>query len=281
MKLTALARTPRPRRLALALTALALCSCAALTPLAIAKSQHRVGRQLTWAPPGTRPLTDAKAAAPITRAPELRPGNTAANDYVPSNFDLRSFRSAKDSTSGETAVQENHWYAYVTGRDGLKNPSTDDLIQWAARKWGIPEDWLRALTAFESLWHQSWNGDLTRVPAGWYKSYPPQARAASGKVYESMGIAQIKWLPNGSINVGSGRLRWESTAFGLDYLGATIRFYYDGDCRWCGAGYHAGQTWASIGAWNAPNPWGNAKQRWYITKVKEDLAQRTWAQPGF
>ena len=51
---------------------------------------------------------------------------------------------AAKSSSGQSNVAFNPYYRYVDGRDGLLRPSTDDLIQWAAHKWGIPENWLRA-----------------------------------------------------------------------------------------------------------------------------------------
>ena len=96
-----------------------------------------------------------------------------------------------------------------------------------------------------------------------------------------MGAMQIKWKPNESVNSGTRRLRWTSTAFNLDYAAATIRYYYDGKCTWCGRGYHAGQQWGSIGAWNQPRPWGSGKARWYISKVKDALAMHAWTRPGW
>ena len=80
---------------------------------------------------------------------------------------------------------------------------------------------------------------------------------------------------------GTEPLRWESTAFNLDFYGATIRFYFDGDCYWCGPNYGAGQEWGSIGAWYDPNPWGNQGAQDYVSRVQAELANRTWAQPGF
>lgn len=285
-KSVALRRVCKLRFAALALVVLAPCSATALAAVAIAKpqghvSQHQSKPQVTWAPRGRQPLPDKAAASLVSHQPEIRPSNQAPNNFVPTKAQLRAFHAAVNPVDGKTASQENHWYAYVTGRPGLKSPSTDDLIQWVAHKWGIPEDWLRALAAFESLWHQDWNGDLATVPARWYKLYPWRARAASGQVYESMGIAQIRWLPDNSLNVGSGALRWMSTAFNLDYMGATIRYYYDGDCHWCGPGYSSGQKWASIGAWNRPQPWGGPRQQWYIAKVRRALTQRVWTLPGF
>jgi hypothetical protein len=176
-------------------------------------------------------------------------------------------------------VQENPLNAYVTGRTMLHRPTTDMVIQWAAHKWGIPENVLRATAWFESGWRMNWPGDLVTVPKNWYMQYPPQVRTTNGRVWQSMGAMQIKWKPNESVNSGTRRLRWTSTAFDLDYAAATIRFFYDGKCKWCGRGYRAGQQWNSIGAWNAPQPWVNSKSRWYIEKVKGALASRDWTRP--
>jgi hypothetical protein len=233
--------------------------------------------QTTWVAPGTTPLSDSAAAALVTHEPETRPGNVTANDYVPTSAQLQAFYSAV-KPSGVTVVQNNPSDAYVTGRPGLSNPSTDDLIQWAAHKWGIPEDWLRAEMVLESGWNQSGLGDLTTVSSGWYSLYPPQAQASSSQVYQSMGISQIRWAPDGSDSTGTEPLRWESTAFALDYLAATIRWYYDGDCSWCGSGYSAGQQWNSVGAWYEPYPWNNSGQQWYAQQVQSALANRTWTQ---
>ena len=99
--------------------------------------------------------------------------------------------------------------------------------------------------------------------------------------YESLGIAQIKWAPNGSVGAGTEPLRWESTAFNLDYYAATVRYYYDGGCGWCSAGYHAGQQWNSIGAWFSPQPWANASALGYVDAVRAALAEHRWTSSGF
>lgn len=277
---------PSPRTLlsTFALCAFALYLAVAFTPRANAAPARQPTilalPQTVWAPPGTPPESDALAASQVTAAPENRPSNRAANDFVPSHSEIMAFRSAR-GPNGESAVEQNHWNAFVTGRDGLAHPSTDDLFQWAAHKWGIPEDWIRALAVYESWWRQGAHGDLSLVPRRTYDQFPAQARSTHRRVFEEMGITQIKWLPNQSINRGTGTLRWRSTAFALDYMGATIRFYYDGDCRGCGAGYSAGQEWASIAAWHSPKPWNNAAARSYVAALKAILAARTWTTPAF
>ena len=217
----------------------------------------------------------------VSLAPETRSENSPANDYVPSSSELASFYSATNQY-GQTNVQFNRLYRYVDGRDGLSDPSTDDLIEWVAHKWGIPENWIRAQMVQESYWRMSTLGDRSSVPGGWYGLYPPSARIpGSNEVYESMGIAQVKWSPDGSVGAGTEPLRWKSTAFDLDYYAATVRYYFAGYCSWCGPGYGAGQQWNSIGAWFNPYPWGNTGQESYIRSVQTELGRGIWSQPAF
>ena len=231
----------------------------------------------SWAPPDARPLPDARAAALITRTPENRPANAPANDYVPSERQLAAFEAR-----ARTAANANPLAAYVTGRPGIHRPSTDDLIQWVSHKWGIPTDWIRAQVEVESQWRQDALGDRATVAAGTLRRYPRLARAAGGSAaYESLGIAQVKWAPNGSVGAGTEPLRWESTAFDLDYYAATLRYYYDGYCGWCSAGYRPGQSWRSIGAWFSPEPWANASARDYVDAVRVALAEQSWTDSGF
>jgi len=240
-----------------------------------ARHEHDV---TAWAPVGSRPLSDAAAAALVTPTPENRPENRAANDYVPTRTQLATFDRAQRDGSGV----RNPLVVHVTGHPGIKDPSTDELIQWVSHKWGIPTDWIRAQISVESYWRQTERGDIATVDARTVRQYPSFARiAGSARVYQSVGITGEKWLPDGTIGAGTERLRWDSTAFNLDYYAATLRYYYDGHCSWCTRGYHAGQAWGSVGAWFSPNPWGNAGALEYIAKVKAALSQRVWAQSGF
>jgi hypothetical protein len=234
-----------------------------------------------WAPPGTRPLSDSQAAALVARQPENRPANATANNYVPTAAELAAFHAAQKKAA-HAKGDFNPLGAYVTGRPGITDPSTDDLIQWVSHKWGIPTDWIRAQMVVESSWHQAQRGDVAAVGARSFRIYPGFSRVAgTDSVYQSLGIAQEKWLPDGSVGVGTEPLRWESTAFSLDYYAATVRYYYDGDCSWCTAGYRAGEAWNSIGAWYSPEPWHNAGSRGYIRAVQSALAQHLWTRPGF
>jgi hypothetical protein len=145
---------------------------------------------------------------------------------------------------------------------------------------------IRAVAVIESTWEQGARGDRKcgQTQAEYYFA-PAYARTTCSDgslgVYESLGLTQIKDRLNRSPHPGTEPLRWRSTAFNLDYYGATIRFYFDGDCSWCSPNYSAGHEWDSIGAWYAPSPWGNQGAQDYVTRVQAALANRTWEQPSF
>lgn len=262
--------------------------------------------RVTWAPcnrnardgrPSTfRPLSDAQAAALTTPEAETRSYNArpytiqgksypAANNYVPSTSQLRRYRDSRTSL-GEPLVTFSPYARYVDGRDGLLHPSTDALIQWAAHKWGIPEDWLRAEYIVESYWNQFQLGDATKVTPRWYSVYPYQSRIPhTTTVYQSLGMTQVRWTPDGGVGPGTEPLRWESTAFNVDEQAARVRFYYDNPSAarsaWGDPTYVPCQAWRSIGAWYSPYPWGNSGQSWYIRAVRAELDGRAWASPSF
>jgi hypothetical protein len=227
-------------------------------------------------------LHDAVAASCVLPAPEIHPANTPFNQHVPSSAELQAWLGTRDQW-GRLPAQWNPYYRYVTG--GFSG-TTDEIIQWTAAKWGIPVDWLRAQYAQESVWFQQGLGDLEDVGPAWYALYPPQARVpGTYEVYETMGLSQIKWVPDGSAGAGTEPLRWESTSFSADYEAATIRFFYDdpGHMRsnWKDLGYQPGQAWNSVAAWFDPYPWGNSGQLAYVPIIQSQLVKQSWTKPYF
>ena len=262
--------------------------------------------QTNWAPcnrnsrsnaPSTfKPLSDKAAAALITHQGEARPDNAksyilggvkhpSTTTYVPTDAQLQRFRSAKTSL-GQNMLQFNPYLRYVDGRDRLHDPSTDDLIQWAAHKWGIPENWLRAEYVLESYWSSYQLGDLETVSRTDYERYPLQARVPGQlQVYQSLGITQVRWAPSGQVGAGTEPLRWESMAFNIDYQAAMVRFFYDnpGGARtvWGDPTYRPCEKWNSIGGWFASYPWHSSGQANYIGEVQRDVADTAWRSASF
>jgi hypothetical protein len=250
----------------------------------------------TGGPSTFTPLSDRAAAALGTPEPETRPDNArpyrvngvahpAPNSYVPTGAQLAKFRSARTSL-GEPVLQLDPYLRYVDGRDGLKHPTTDELIQWGAHKWGIPENWLRAEYVLESYWNQWFLGDMTPVSSADYGKYPVQSRVSGAlQAYQSLGITQVRWDPKGDFGAGTEPLRWLSTAFNIDFQAATVRFFYDDPKRsrnaWGDSSYRPCQKWNSIGGWFAPYPWANAHQAQYATTVQYNLKTTAWKSSSF
>jgi hypothetical protein len=244
------------------------------TPSASPSGPPQASPQTAWRAPGSAPLSDAAAAALVQPARETRPDNAQANAYRPTPAELGAFRNGDKDGYGRTMVAFNPLDQYVTG--GFTG-TTDEILQWAARKWGIPEDVVRAVAVTESNWHMSQLGDRTTV--GDPSAYPGFSRiAGTSDVFESLGLMQVRWRPN-RLHWGTESLRWRSTAFNVDYWAAQVRYFYDGLCDWCGGGYSAGQAWASVGAWYNPSPWDGSTA--YADHVKQTANARVWARPGF
>jgi hypothetical protein len=175
------------------------------TPAAVASRSANV-----WARPGRLPLSDRAAARLVVRAPEVMPENQIPNDYVPTKRELQAFYNARDSYHHKI-VKYNPLFAYVTGRPGIAHPSTDDLVLWAAYKWGIPVSIIKAIVFVESRGRQRSKGDLAVVSRREYLRYPAQFRVPPNKVFQSVGITQVIWEPD-----RVKRRRHRITAMALD-----------------------------------------------------------------
>lgn len=198
-------------------------------------------------PPRTRPRRDVVAAQLVNdTAWEPRPRNRGYNANTPSRDAIRYFRRH----SGLPRRYERR----ITGN---YRGTTDEIIQWAAHKWGFAPDVLRAVAVIESWWRQRAIGDQGR----------------------SFGLMQLK-RPHHCCFPTSRR----STAFNVDYYAAWLRWVYDGRARWLnqmerGGRYRGGELWRSVGAWYSGR-WrkGNGE---YVERVKRIVRRRVWRRAGF
>ena len=86
--------------------------------------------------PAGIPRSDAACAAAVTPTGEKRPSNTTDNNTVPADPSSIDWNSAYHT-----------WPAFVADRDqvtGNFKGTTDEIIQWAACKWGIDVNVARA-----------------------------------------------------------------------------------------------------------------------------------------
>lgn len=195
-------------------------------------------------------LTDTAAAGAVVHVDhEIRPGNERANVVEPSSSELTAFRSASAASTCAVPLR------YVTGAYSGK---TDEIIQWAAAKWGLPPDAVRAVAVVESGWNMDVVGDKG----------------------ESFGITQIKR----TAHPGTYPLSARSTAFNLDYYGAVMRCYMAGLAQWLnddprGRKYEAGDLWGSVGAWYSGHWYAHNDD--YLAEVRAAQTKRPWREAGF
>jgi len=201
-------------------------------------------------PNGHWPLSDDQAAAMVQRSSwEPRPRNRAATHRMPTRAQLRVFW--RQSQMPYARLVSGHF----TG-------TTDEVLQWAAYKWGFAPGLLRAVAAVESWWEMSANGD-------------------NG---DSFGLFQVR-RPYHCQGKVCGWF-FHDAAFNADYYGAIVRSYYDGVQTWLntvsgnGARYHRHDLWGSVGAWYAGR-WRTAGALQYGRKVHRALRQRVWRAPYF
>ena len=220
---------------------------------------------------------DAAAAAEVHHSAwEVRPGNARYNNVMPVHLALQRVSDA-------TRAYDPRWNKYIIGRiTGHFTGTTDEIFQWAAAKWGLPDDLIRTSAFMESDWRQSNYGDYVyrraQCPAG-YQSLPCPV---------TFGIVGTKStsLP--------GIFPWnrDSTAAAVDALGGWLRGCYEGWAWWLGEHgnrshgiYHAGDIWGCVGAWYSGN-WldGTAAQKsgeGYIYREKYWEQRRPWLKPRF
>ena len=196
--------------------------------------------------PGFDKLSDAEAAQRVNDTSwEPRRNNRRANRRRPSDDQLHDFRRRSEMVNRFG----------VTGR---YRGTTDEILQWAARKWGFDPDLFRAVAAVESYWNMSAIGD--------------------GGL--SFGIFQMKKTYHCCPPLSS-----KFTAFNADYYGAILRAYYDGKQKWLndverGERYGPGDLWGSVGSWYAGR-WRTAEALDYIRRVQRTLEDEPWRERGF
>ena len=193
-------------------------------------------------------LSDDAAARLVHRSRwEPRPQNREANQRRASKRTLRRFRRWSDLPR-----------AYKRRVTGDYRGTTDEIIQWAAYKWGFSPDVFRAVAVIESWWKMSAVGD-------------------GGQSY---GLMQIKRGPSLllSRHAALDRLQRSTTT------AAWLRAVYDGRRRWLndverGERYRRGDLWGSVGTWYSGR-WHLGSGE-YIGRVKDTIRQRVWRRAGF
>jgi hypothetical protein len=187
----------------------------------------------------------------------LLPSGEWCAGQVRSASETRSMNASYNQTRGTSANDRSPSSIY--GRvDGDFTGTTDEIIQWAACKWGIDEDVARAQIAKESYWDMRVGGDLSSNQNDCH----PDLRTNDGSdCPESIGLGQVRWLYHMEAFEDSNHMEAfedsnaiESSAYNVDYTYAVWRDCYDGNLGWLntverGATYGAGDLDGCLGVW--------------------------------
>jgi hypothetical protein len=253
---------------------------------------------------------DRLCAARVHRSRwEPRRQNAQENRSMPRARSVRRAFAARPRAVG--GAYRRRWDTWLLPRvDGHHTGTTDEIFQWAACKWGMPDNLLRAIAFRESTWYQFLHfrdgsiypefgsGDLFSAPspasqiycdslAGYGHDYQlDMGQGLCPKTFSIMGVMSWQdpswgqWPHNQN---GTFPFNRNSTAFAADYLGATLRGCYEGWETWLGdggTGYSAGQIWGCVGAWYAGD-WHSGAADEYIVRVRRAVRDHPWLSAWF
>ncbi len=229
-----------------------------------ADAPPRAGGWFLTRPVGAALPTEATCDARVRYSPwEPRPQNNAANHKIPS----------KRVTIRKHPAYNATWQAKYRPRvTGNFTGTTDEIIQWAACKWGLSDEILRAQAVDESHWHMRTEGDFEPRSRGHCTLGDQRDPCPT-----SFGILQIKWYFNPDTNAANNSypMSKHMTAFSLDYAGAKLRGCYQG---WTYFGAESrGDLWGCLGAWYS-GEWYDSNAQAYIARVKAHYNAKPWRQ---
>jgi autotransporter family porin len=253
--------------------------------------------------------SDATCAREVHRSKwEPRPSNAVANHTRPKASDVHTSFSQRPRGDGRTYdARFNTWL--LPRVDGQHTGTTDENIQWAACKWGISDNVLRAMAAAESTWFQGLRkDDGSCVQTRGCGDMVPKATAASRtfchdlarfgydyardyadgvcpKTFSIIGVMSWQdpdWGPMKANQNGTFPFNRDSTAFALDYAASQLRGCMEGWISWLSGrdGFRRGDLWGCVGVWYAGD-WKIPAAREYTARVKALLDDRVWLKPDF
>lgn len=239
---------------------------------------------------------------------EPRPDNYRPNHRMPDPQRVRAaFRTRPRAVGG---AYDGRWDSWLLPRvTGHFVGTTDEIIQWAACKWGLSDNLLRAMAVRESGWYQhevyadgtcvvrSGCGDIftrstratrlfcaatdrvgrTRRPA-----YPPGRCPKTFSIVGVMSWQDPQWGRMPENQNGTFPYNRDSTAFAVDYLGAFLRGCDEGWMSWLDntGDYRRGDIRGCVGVWYA-GEWSGRTARRYDDRVWSTMADRPWLRPGW
>ena len=239
---------------------------------------------------------------------EPRPSNAKANRTKPDASAVRKSLTSRPRGNGQTyAAPYNTWL--LPRVSGQHSGTTDENIQWAACKWGISDNILRAMAAAESTWYQGLReadgscvekrgcGDmveratpasrefcdeLNRFGYDYSRDYGDGICPRTFSIIGVMSWQDPDWGPMKKNQNGTFPFNRDSTAFALDYAASHLRGCMEGWIVWLANrdGFERGDVWGCVGVWYAGD-WKIPAARDYAGRVKDLMDERFWLQPSF
>lgn len=241
---------------------------------------------------------------------EPRPHNRGPNHTRPDATAVRAAFAARP-LSGE-GTYNTRWDTWLLRRvAGQYTGTTDEIFQWAACKWGISDNLLRAVAVRESTWYQyevypsgrcvtNWGcGDMVGTPTPATRTYCAaigraghdyEADYGDGRCPKTFSIAGVmswrdpSWGQMRGNQNGTFPFNRDSTAFALDFLASYLRGCYEGWVYWLDdsgpTAYNPGDIWGCVGSWYA-GEWRTDRALGYMGRVRNELVNRTWLRAGW
>jgi hypothetical protein len=320
VKSGAVRRRRRVRRLGLAAALVAMLACGGAVA---APFHHRdadvAAPPLSAAPPEPQGYFDYRGAGSWAGLPD---DSACATQVHRSSWEPRSVNDKRNHTVPDaeavhhalairprntTGAYDPRWDNWLLPRvDGQFRGTTDEILQWAACKWGMPDNLLRSIAVRESTWYQyptylsgmcvsNWGcGDITSEPgratdrfcAGLARfGYDYQKDYGTGvcpKTYSIVGVMAWQapsWGRMPGNQNGTFPFSRDSTAFAVDYLGGYLRGCVEGWEIWLdhsGAhDYGPGRLWGCVGSWYSGG-WHDAAANDYISNVRAAWRSHPW-----
>jgi hypothetical protein len=236
---------------------------------------------------------------------EPRPDNFKRNHVMPDPAAVRAAFAARPRATGGS--YDPRWDSWLLPRvDGQFTGTTDEIFQWAACKWGLPDDLLRGVAYRESQWYQyetypsgrclpdygctdlfsSATGDSEVYCDGLATyGYDYQKDFGSGRCPKTFSIVSVmswedpswgrKWPEHQN---GTFPFNRKSTAFAVDYYGSYLRGCYEG---WSYLGMKtAGDLDGCVGSWYS-GAWHDTAGDGYLRRVRDAMNTRPWLTTTF
>ena len=253
--------------------------------------------------------SDATCERRIRRSSwEPRPTNALANNFRPDQAAVDASFDARPRGNGRNYDPLfNSWL--LPRVNGHHAGTTDENIQWAACKWGISDNVLRAMAAAESTWYQGLRapdgtcvqqrgcGDMVESAtadsrtycdhvAGFGRDYQGDyGEGICPKTFSIIGVMSWQdpdWGQMPGNQNGTFPFNRDSTAFALDYAAAHQRGCMEGWVTWLDArgDFDRGDLWGCVGVWFGGD-WKIPASVQYAERVKSLLDERFWLRPDF